>query len=246
MISAPPLGRGVRATGIPGVVMVLAPCATSRCAIENISCSGALLVGDLLLAQSDRVKLLFHIDGESALAATADVVRVDTIAPDRQRVALRFFEPDDATQERIRAIVHAALERRWIAAVPAICVIADSPETSVTVGRDTQVLGWTLVSAATSTDLVARLRDPSLRFEAAIVDANLERVNAPAVLRHLTDEHPHTRRVLVASTTSKEAEAEVVSGRAHVFLQCPWDREVLLRALGAPGTDATAPVRLIG
>ena len=238
--------RSVRATGVPGAVMVLTPSATSSFAIENMSCSGALLVGELPLAEADRVKLLFHIEGEDAMGAAAEVMRVQSIAPDRHRVAVRFFEPDDATQQRIVAIVHAALQRRWIAAAPAICVVADSPETSVTVERDTLVLGWTLVSVATSADLVARLRDPSLRFEAAIVDANLERVNAPAVLRHLADEHPHTRRLLVASRPYQELEDEVVSGRAHALLQNPWQRDVLLRALGAPGTDKTAQVPLIG
>jgi ActR/RegA family two-component response regulator len=225
--------------------MVLTPCATSSFSIENISCSGALLVGDLLLAQSDRVKLLLQIEGEATLGATADVVRVHTGALDRQHVAVRFFEPDDPTQQRIRAIVHSALQRRWISAAPAICVVADSPDTSVMVERDTHVLGWTLVSAATSTDVIAHLRDPSLRFEAAIVDVNLERVNAPAVLRHLAEEHPHTRRVLIGSTTSEAAGTEVASGRAHAFLQSPWDRNALLRALGAPGTEGTAPVPVI-
>ena len=226
--------------------MVLTPCATRNYAIENMSCSGALLVGDLPLAQTDRVKLLFHIEGEAALGATADVVRVDAMEADKQRVAVSFVEPDDATQQRIRSIVHTALERRWIAAAPAICVVADSPETSVSVERDTHVLGWTLVSAATSTEVVARLQDPSLRFEAAIVDVNLARVHASAVLRHLADEYPQTRRVLVGAAASAEAEAEVSAGRAHVFLQLPWERDRLLSALGAPGTDMTASVPLIG
>ena len=244
----PALGRArtARATGIPGTAMVLTPGATSPFAIENMSCSGALLVGELALAQDDRVKLQLHIEGEEPLGATADVVRVHSLAPDQQRVAVRFFEPDDPTQQRIRSIVHAALERRWIAAAPAICVVADSPETRVTVERDTNVLGWTLVSAATSTEVLERLRDPSLRFEAAIVDASLERVNAPAVLRHLAEEHPHTRRILIASASTKEVEAEVASGRAHAFVQRPWDRDLLLRALGTPGTDATLAVPLIG
>lgn len=238
--------RDARATGIPGAAMVLTPCATRNFAIENMSFSGALLVGDLPLAESDRVKLLFHIEGEAALGATAEVVRVDAMERDQQRVAVSFVEPDDATQQRIRSIVNTALTRRWIAAAPAICVVADSAETSVSVERDTHVLGWTLVSAATSTEVVSRLQDPSLRFEAAIVDMNLARVHASAVLRHLADEYPHTRRVLVGATTSQEVEAEVRAGRAHAFLQCPWQRDHLLRALGAPGTDVTGSVPLIG
>ena len=224
----------LRCSGIPGTAVVLGQLGTGSFAIENLSATGASLVGDLALAPAERVKLLLHIEGERSLGVTAEVVRADPLVADRHRVAVRFHEVPDEIRDRIVALVSTALDRQWIASAPALLVVDDHAETALAVERDLVGLGWTVVPVATSTELMQRLGDPSLRFEAALVEICLGRVNASGLLSHLAEQHPRVRRVLMsARALSDDCEAELSTGRAQMFLPKPWQRETLMDVLGA-------------
>lgn len=229
----------MRSSGIPGTAVVLTQVATSSFAIENLSATGALLVGDLVLAPSERIKLLLHIDGERPLGVTAEVVRIQSLSTDRSRVAVRFHEVEFETQAWIQNLVLSAIDRQWITADPAILVVDDEPATCIAAERDLRVLGWTVVSAASSVEVVRWLRDRSVRFEAALVEACLDRINSLALLGQLADEHPRIRRVLVSKRVpSRDDENALVSNAlvsacAHAFLQKPWDPDMLMDAIGA-------------
>src|SRR5205823_5995921 len=110
--------------------------------------------------------------------------------------------------------------------------VDDRPVVSLAVERDVDELGWTVVPAATSDEVVRRFRDRNLRFAAALVELRLDRVNTTALLGLLADEHPGVRRIVMSGETSaEELQTLLESGLAHAFVQKPWQRQAFIAAL---------------
>lgn len=141
--------------------------------------------------------------------------------------------------------VPAASARPCITTEPAILIVDDDPATCIAAECDLGVHGWTVVSAASSVEVVRVLHDRSVRFEAALVEACLVRINSLALLGQLADEHPRIRRLLVSKRApSRDDESALVSGRAHAFLRKPWGPDMLMDAIAASGrTDDVASAR---
>lgn len=221
-----------RTRGVPGTAIVLRGRETSSFAVENISASGALLVGDAALSTGERIRLLLHIDGERSLGCNAVVARVDRTGG-HYAAAVQYLELDYAAHSRIETIVRHALEQHWIVPSPVVVVIDDDDATTTAVERDLRGLGWAVLRATTSLDIVRCLNDPSHRVEAALVEASLKHVKTTGILSHLRDEHPTARRVLIAKHGASVTNESGALPRAQTLLRKPWEPRVLLEALAA-------------
>ena len=234
--------RSSRRTTVPGTAIVLRGRETSTFAIENVSASGALLVGEVRLSLGERVRLLLHIDGQRSLGCEATVARVEDIFEGRYAVAVRYHDLDRSVQIRIESIVRHALERRWILPSRVVLVIDDDDSTATAVERDVRSLGWAVVRATTSLEVVRCLNDCSHRIQAALVDACLKHVKTTGILSHLSDEHPMVRRVLISKQGPGSTNESGAMPRAQVLLPKPWERLALMEALGACDKTDKTPV----
>lgn len=223
--------RATARTGIPGTVVVLVAHDTSTFSIENLSVSGALLVGGLALAPRDRLKLLLHIDGYRSFGAAAEVVRTRKVSDDRYEVAVAFLDLAQELEDRIWTIVAGAIDRQQVAATPAVLVVDDDRESLLAIERDVRDSGRTVLFASTALEVVQLLQDRSVRVDAVLVELGLSRANPIAVLAHFADEHPRVRRIVMSHRAAVEYASELSSGRAHAFILRPWDRQTLIEAL---------------
>jgi hypothetical protein len=77
--------------------------------IDNLSSSGARLAGALALGLGQRIEMSFRLEG-TAIALSAEIVRVDTPDLMTDQIAVRFVDPPAASVARIEAFVAALLD----------------------------------------------------------------------------------------------------------------------------------------
>lgn len=222
-------GAGIRGTGV-----ILASRRTGNVSIVNLSSTGALLVGDLDFLLGEPVKLLLHVDGHRSFGINAQILRAKEVSSERHEIAVAFVDVPAEIEGRIQSIVIAARAREQISAVPAILVVDDDRSALAAVEQELAGSGRKVLFASTALEVVRRLQDQSVRFEAALVELDLSRTNPAGVLSHLADEYPKIRRIAMSrgSAPARYA-AELTSGRAQVFLRRPWEPRGLLDLLGA-------------
>ena len=78
--------------------------------VDDLSSSGACLVGRLTLATGELVKVIFDLDGRPITVA-ARVVRIEPAARSRVRIAVEFRDVSYATQHFLQRLVLASIER---------------------------------------------------------------------------------------------------------------------------------------
>lgn len=219
-----------RARGDLGTAILMRHRATTSFTVENISTTGVLLRGVVELSAGEIVRVLLHLAGEVSVGVAAEVTRVEEIADGGWRVALRFRDVELSIQARLDAIVRRAVDRH-LASGPATVVVIDNDPVACTVAElDLQTLGFAMFRARTSLEVIRALADPSRRVRAVVVSTSLVAVHTSVMLRHLVDEHPGVRRILLHGPEANVSDFSTL--QVEAFLRKPWDLGALAIALG--------------
>lgn len=195
-------------------------------AIRDLSAGGARLVGQLRLAEQDRVEVLLQLEGHP-LAIAAEVVRVD---PQRAEVVVRFRAMHQLALDIIEKHVGAMIDRVRAASPPTVLVVHSVPDTSAALERDLARLGTATRVAATTLELIWHLQDRQVSYRAVIVAGDLDGDVRTDVLRHLEAHHPQLRCVLLFGARLDRVD-HASAGRVHAVLRTPWRLRGLARAL---------------
>lgn len=193
--------------------------------LENLSASGALLVGDTKLSAGERVRLLLQIHGRARrFALTAVVVRQSSRGA-QSVFAVRFLDIPAAAQDALQT----AVLRDLGGGGHDVVVVGCAPTSDVaSLERSVQELGFETVMAPGALDVISWLHAPEASVVAVIADANLDAVDGASLLEFIEVDYPAIRRVLARSSSDAR---DAVPGAAHVVLERPWTPDTVARAL---------------
>jgi len=198
--------------------------------LANLSAGGALLKGDTRLAIGDHVRLVLQLH-DRGLYLEAAVVRHAT-AEGQGAFALRFLHLSPAAQDAIQEAVFRELRSKG--ATPIVLVVDSTPEQAMITSALVQELGSNAVSVRSALDAVTWLMGSRAHVQAAIVDAELDRVDGLSVLQFMAADFPAVRRVLAYRGDEAIYELAVGAGQVHALFRKPGDVASLARALGEP------------
>jgi CheY-like chemotaxis protein len=199
-----------------------------RYVVEDVSAGGAFLGGGPGLALGRRIGLSLHVAGEHLLDLQAEVVRDS--APRGFGIAFRAMTA--AAEDTIQQAVLAALEayRRGDCPARHVLVVDESELVCKSLQRDLGALGHHVVYAWTHEQAVARIHDPYVRYDIAVIDQALGSTEGLELLREVAALHPGVHRVLMSGSVSQSKLAQIM-GKADVILPKPWSQRALLAVL---------------
>jgi DNA-binding NarL/FixJ family response regulator len=88
------------------------------------------------------------------------------------------------------------------------------------------------VCASTSEQAAAKIHDPYVRFDIAIVDLSVGTTEGLDLLREIAGLHPGVHRVLMSGRVARDQlKLAQIMGKADVILPKPWSRRSLLSAM---------------
>jgi CheY-like chemotaxis protein len=200
----------------------------SRYLVEDMSAGGALLSGGPELPVGRKVGLSLHVAGEHLLDLQAEVVR--DCGPRGLAIAFRAMTP--AGEDTIQQTVLAALEayRRGDCPARHVLVVDESELVCKSLQRDLTALGHRVVCAWTPEQIAARIHDPYVRYDIAVIDQSLGSTEGLELLREVAGLHPGVHRVLMSGSVSQSKLAQIM-GKADGILPKPWSRRALLAVL---------------
>ncbi len=201
-----------------------------RFIVEDLSASGALLSGGPELPVGEKVGLSLHVAGVHLVDLRGEVVRHGGT----RAIAVTFRSVRPLDEDMIQQAVLGALEayRRGECPSRHVLVIDDSEVVCKTLQRDLADLGHHVVCAWTPELAAAKIHDPYVRFDIAIVDLSVGSVEGLEVLREVAGLHPGVHRVLMSGRVSHDQlKLAQVMGKADVILPKPWSRRTLLAAM---------------
>jgi hypothetical protein len=193
-------------------------------AIRDLSATGARLVGQLRLAEGERVKVEVDIEGQ-VLVLTADVVRTD---PQTSQIAVAFRDVSAEDVTRIERVVNAELDRVRTLTPSTVLVVHPDAEQRAALERDLARLGVAATGCGTLVELTWQLGDRAVRHETVIVSAEL--ADHAAIVQFLAQHHAQLRRVIIFGDQVRSLE-HPTSGLVQAILRTPWHLRGLARAL---------------
>lgn len=208
---------------------------TSVFSIRDLSRGGARLVGDLRLAEGERVHVILELD-HHPIRLNAEVIRVDR---QRSEVAVAFRGASEVTSELIGRSVDAMLDAVRAATGPTVLVVHSSAEVSSALERDLVRLGLGARLGARPLEAIWQLEDEGVPYCGAILGGDLDPRTRADLLAHIEERHPDLRRVLVFGDRVESME-HACSARVHAVLRTPWQLRGLARSLGLGATSSTS------
>jgi PilZ domain-containing protein len=182
--------------------------------VENISESGALLVGRLQAARDDSVEVILQIGERLSFPVSARVARVEW-----QTFAVEFQDLSDAMRtaliETVRARPHPTNARRTL-------VACADPRLQRELAHDLTVLGQTVISFGDAGSAIEWLRMSSDVLIAAFIDPVLE--DATPMLRSIQTRFPNAKRILIFDlpTAPRSLKRMIASEEVQSLLYNPW------------------------
>ena len=99
-------------------------------------------------------------------------------------------------------------------------------------GPELADLGHHVACAWTLEQATAKIHDPYVRFDIAIVDLSVGALEGLELLRQIAGTHPGVHRVLMSGRVSHgQLKLAEIMGKADVILPKPWTRRALLAAM---------------
>lgn len=217
---------------------VYVPGARARCSwgrslanfsVIDVSRSGALLEGDHVLDEGDRLEMWLHLPGQEPLYLDGTVIRsAQRMGVSLAGVVFRFLieEDQDAVEEIVARMRSSRGAETIVVAIP-----HDAGRRMVRLLRGHHP---TVIRATTPLDLIQCLHVAGERAASVLIGEHLGRLGAGDIARFVRDVCPDARRVLVQSTIRMDRDAidELVQGT----ISLPWERETLLSVLGLEPT----------
>ncbi len=204
--------------------------APQRYLVEDLSASGALLIGGPAVPIGQTIGLSLHVAGVHLLDLHGQIIRQSGARA--LAVAFRAIKPVD--EDTIHQTVLGALEafRRGECPSRHVLVVDESEAVCRALQSDLTALGHHVVCAWSGAQATVRIRDPYVRFDIAVVDLSVGPVEGLDLLQEVSSLHPGVHRVLMSGRVSHDQlKLAQVMGRADVILPKPWTRRSLLAAL---------------
>ena len=201
-----------------------------RYLVEDLSASGALLSGGPELEVGHKLGLSLHVAGVHLVDVRAEVVRHTST----HGTAVAFRGVRALDEDMIQQAVLGALEayRRGDCPSRYVLVVDDSESICKALQRDLSDLGHHVVCASTSEQAAAKIHDPYVRFDIAIVDLSVGTAEGLDLLREIAGLHPGVHRVLMSGRIARDQlKLAQIMGKADVILPKPWSRRSLLSAM---------------
>jgi CheY-like chemotaxis protein/Tfp pilus assembly protein PilZ len=207
--------------------------------VDDLSASGALLIGDPRLEIGEEVKLLLHLPAKKPISLAGEVIRCEPHATQEHLFAIAFRRVAPAVEDALQQYVQVALGRLESPAKQAVLVFDDSPEICHALERDLRRLGRRALPAVSQDEAMGFLSEQASTIDTAFVDLRLGNVDGLEFLTYLSERYPTVHRILMSGCIRTcQLELAVSSGRAHAVLEKPWSRESLGRILGAKAVKA--------
>lgn len=200
-----------------------------RYLVQDLSASGTLLDGPELPV-GHRIGLSLHVAGVHLLDLRGEVIRVSAAGA----VAVAFRDINPVDEDTIHQAVLAALEayRRGECPSRHVLVVDDSEAVCKALQRDLSELGHHVVCAWSPAEAAARIHDPYVRFDIAVVDLSVGTVEGLELLQQIASLHPGAHRILMSGKVSHDQlKLAQIMGKADVILPKPWTRRALLAAM---------------
>lgn len=202
-------------------------------ACENLSASGALLLGPQRLHRGDVVRLKLHLEDRRPVEVEGRVLR-EINTPERAlpSYAMRFSNVPADVEDALQDVVIETIERQLGHARVRALVVHETELTRRAFMRDLKALGIETAAAASAQEAADWLEDPEQAFAIVIVDGHMEPEQKKAVLESIAETRPSARRLLVSGLRHHSLpHLAVASGHAHAVVTQPWSLRSLAAAL---------------
>ena len=200
--------------------------------VQDLSASGACLVGHLEAADGAALTLLMHFGRRAPFSVKATVVRHDDSGLARARTAISFVHLTAQQEDMIQDAIAASLERQRARLAATVLVLAPEGQGRARLEDDLRAVGHEPVGISTPLEAVAWLDRPGTRISIVLVDVSAGAAHGLDVLDFLGEHHPRIRRVVIADEVRPfRLDLALRSGRAHQVLHKPWDQGGLMTAL---------------
>jgi CheY-like chemotaxis protein len=204
--------------------------------VQDLSVSGACLVGHLDAEDGARLTLLMVFGRRPPFPVTATVVRHDDTGLARARTAIAFVGLSAQQEDVIQEAVAASLERERARLGANVLVLAPEGQGRALLEDDLRAIGHEPVGISTPLEAVAWLDRPGTRIGVVLVDVSAGAASGLDVLDFLGEHHPRIRRVVIADELRPfRLDLALRSGRAHDVLHKPWSPVQLASALRGEG-----------
>jgi CheY-like chemotaxis protein len=188
------------------------------------------LTGGPELAIGESSSLSLHVAGVHLVDLRAEAIRHTPT----KGTAVAFRDVRALDEDMIQQAVLGALEafRRGDCPARHVLVVDDSQAICKTLQRELGDLGHHVACAWTLDQAAAKINDPYVRFDIAIVDLSVGALEGLELLKTISATHPGVHRVLMSGRVSHDQlKLAQVMGKADVILPKPWTRRALLAAM---------------
>jgi CheY-like chemotaxis protein len=200
--------------------------------VQDLSVTGACLVGHLDADDGARLTLLMHFGRRPPFSVTATIVRHDDSGLTKARTAIAFVGLTAQQEDVVQEAIAATLERERARLAANVLVLAPEGQGRALLEDDLRAIGHEPVGISTPLEAVAWLDRPGTRIGIVLVDVSAGAAHGLDVLDFLGEHHPRIRRVVIADEVRPfRLDLALRSGRAHEVLHKPWDPERLATAL---------------
>jgi CheY-like chemotaxis protein len=204
--------------------------------LENLSASGALLVGDTTLWLGNRVRLLLQLHQEPrSFVVEARIVRHSK----RGAQAVFGVQFVDAPAPLLAALQSAVRHRLDTRRRGVVLIVDAEGDDAARLERDIHEIGGETTVAPSPLDAIAWLQAPDAPVGTVIANGSLVGVDGLGLLEFIALDYPAVRRILACSADfARVHRGAATSGRVDTYLEKPWTHDSLLRALGRPDGPA--------
>jgi CheY-like chemotaxis protein len=210
--------------------------------VQDLSASGACLVGHLAPPPEARLTLLLQVPGKAPFSVAAQVVRHDARGLLRSRTAVTFLALTPEQERIIQETIAAGLERERARLSATVLVLAPEGDSREELEEDLRALGHEALAVSTPLEALAWLERPGTRIGTAVVDLSPSGGSGLDMLDFLGEHHPGIQRVVIADDSRLlRLDLALRSGRAHRVLRKPWDRHHLAEVIGSAGRPPRRP-----
>lgn len=208
---------------------VTARCASSQSiglySVRDLSIGGALLEGEPLLQSGTRVRVQFSVPGTTeSVVLHGTVLRSDAAVKLEAAVGFDILSADD--EDMIEDVVLHQLAEQTL---PQVLLATSSASERDLLARTLERLGYSILVAASASDVLALLAHPDTRPNAIVLGSQFAGGSGMALASFLADAYPNVRRVLVCRESIRRPGQAL--GVVHAILTKPWTDEVIKQAL---------------
>jgi hypothetical protein len=199
-------------------------------AVTDLSCGGASLVGEGVLAPGEMVELTLQMPAVPLLKLRGTVLRRQATGPRGRRCALRF---DRLTAEEASALSAALAAPPCHPGSAVVLVVWNRSSGIAALGRELTAVRSPPLFATSPLEAAAWLRVAGGLLQAVMVDYLLAGSGGWDFLQYLREYHVRLKRVLLVDGVGNfRLNLLLSSGLADAAIEKPWTAAALARKLG--------------